>query len=258
MRALLALYPPAWRRRYATEFAALLDEQRPSLGLVLDVVLGAIDAHLDPQLADEGETSLRRRMKDVVMKSLRSSTALTKTVAAAAATVGGLILAGVAAAAAARPEGRSGAYRQTDDLGPFVLVSVMFIAIAAAALSRSGLARGASGLVGAGLSGLGTAAVLVVIAYAVVTGGLGSLWWVLFLGFLLLVAGSAVTGAALAAARAIPAPTAYALIATALAFLFFNTEDARAWLGVPFGLAWSWVGLTVLLRSRAPAALTLT
>lgn len=238
MRALLALYPRAWRRRYAAEFAALLEEQRPSPGLVLDVVLGAIDAHLDPQLADEGETSLRRRMKDVVMKSLRSSTALT--VAAVAASVGGLILAGVAAATAVRPEGWSGAYRQTDDLGPYVLASVVFIAVAAAALSRSGLARGTSGLVGAGLSGLGTAAVLVVIAYAAATGSLGSLWWVVFLGFLLVVAGSVMTGAALAAARAIPAPTAYTLIATALAFLFFNSEDARAWLGVPFGLAWSW------------------
>lgn len=254
MRALLALYPRAWRRRYAAEFAALLDEQRPSPGLVLDVVLGAIDAHLDPQLADEGETSLRRRMKDVVMKSLRSSTALT--VAAVAASVGGLILAGVAAATAVRPEGWSGAYRQTDDLGPYVLASVVFIAVAAAALSRSGLARGTSGLVGAGLSGLGTAAVLVVIPYAAATGSLGSLWWVVFLGFLLVVAGSVMTGAALAAARTIPAPTAYTLIATALAFLFFNTEDARAWLGVPFGLAWSWVGLSVLLRSRVPAALT--
>ena len=258
MRALLALYPRVWRRRYAAEFAALLDAQRLSLGLVLDVVLGAIDAHLDPQLADEDETSLRRRMKDVVMKSLRSSTALTTTVAAAAATVGGLILIGVAATAAARPEGRSGAYRQTDDLGPYVLLCAVFIGIATVALSRSGLARGTSGLVGAGLGALGTSAVLLAIAYAAATGSLGSLWWVVFFGFLFLVAGSAVTGAALAAARAIPAPTAYTLIATAFAFLFFNTEDARAWLGVPFGLAWSWVGLTVLLRSRAPAALTLT
>lgn len=234
----------------------MLDGQPLSPALIFDIVLGAIDAHLDPQLADEGETSLRRRMKDVVMKSLRSSTALA--IAAFAASVGGLILAGVAAAAAARPEGSSGAYRQTDDLGPYVLVSVVLIAIAAAALSRSGLARGTSGLVGASLSGLGTAAVLVVLAYAAATGSLGSLWWVLFLGFLLVVAGSVMTGAALAAARTIPAPTAYTLIATALAFLFFNTEDARAWLGLPFGLAWSWVGLTVLLRSRTPAALTLT
>ena len=77
MRTLLALYPRAWRRRYGAEFAALLDEQGASPGVLLDTVLGAIDAHLDPQLADEGETLLRRRMKDVVMKSLRAGTALT-------------------------------------------------------------------------------------------------------------------------------------------------------------------------------------
>lgn len=76
MRALLAIYPRAWRRRYGAEFAALLEEQRPSPGLVVDVVLGAVDAHLDPQVADDGEPSLRRRMKDVVMNSLRTQRVL--------------------------------------------------------------------------------------------------------------------------------------------------------------------------------------
>ena len=72
MKMLLALYPRGWRRRYAAEFAAVLDEQRPSAGLVIDVVLGAIDAHLDPQVADDGEESRRRRMKGVVMDGLKS------------------------------------------------------------------------------------------------------------------------------------------------------------------------------------------
>ena len=77
MRRLLALYPHAWRRRYGSEFAALLDGQPPSPRLILDVVLGAIDAHLDPQVADNGEESFRRRLKDVNMKGLRSRTVLT-------------------------------------------------------------------------------------------------------------------------------------------------------------------------------------
>jgi len=72
MKRLLALYPRAWRRRYGAEFAALLDEQGVSPGVLLDTVLGAIDAHLDPQVADDGETSVRRRMKDVVMNGLTS------------------------------------------------------------------------------------------------------------------------------------------------------------------------------------------
>lgn len=43
---LLRLYPAAWRDRYADEFAALLDDCPSSPALVLDVVLGALDARL--------------------------------------------------------------------------------------------------------------------------------------------------------------------------------------------------------------------
>ena len=179
-----------------------------------------------------------------------------KTVAAAAAIAGGLIFAGVTAVTVTRPEGRHGSYRHTDDLGPYLLVAAVLFAIAAVAFYRSGLTRGNSGRAGVALIGLGVAAVLGVLAYSVATDGFDSVWWVLFLGFLFILAGSLVTGAALAAARTIPAPTAYTFIATAVLMFLFNTEDGRAWLGVPFGLAWSWVGLTMLLRSRAPAALT--
>lgn len=76
MRALLALYPRAWRRRYAAEFSAVLDAQPPSPALIFDIVLGAIDAHLDPQVAEDGEAPLRRRMKEVVMDGLRSRSVL--------------------------------------------------------------------------------------------------------------------------------------------------------------------------------------
>lgn len=77
MRALLALYPSAWRRRYGSEFAALLDAQPLSPALILDIVLGAIDAHLDPQVAEDGDDPLRRRMKEVVMDGLRSRSVVT-------------------------------------------------------------------------------------------------------------------------------------------------------------------------------------
>lgn len=72
MRALLALYPDPWRRRYGLEFVEMLDAQPPSPAVIFDIVLGAIDAHLDPQVAEEGEGPLRRRMKEVVMDGLRS------------------------------------------------------------------------------------------------------------------------------------------------------------------------------------------
>ncbi len=72
MRALLGLYPGPWRRRYGLEFASMLDAQPPSPALIFDIVLGAIDAHLDPQVAEDGEDLLRRRMKEVVMGGLSS------------------------------------------------------------------------------------------------------------------------------------------------------------------------------------------
>jgi hypothetical protein len=51
LRWLLRLYPPSWRRRYGAEVAALLDEQRLSPLVCLDLVRGAFDARLRPQIA---------------------------------------------------------------------------------------------------------------------------------------------------------------------------------------------------------------
>ncbi len=64
MSWLLRLYPRAWRRRYGDEMAALLAGERRSPRLVLDLVAGAIDARLNPQLTpgsvpEEGDTSMR-------------------------------------------------------------------------------------------------------------------------------------------------------------------------------------------------------
>jgi hypothetical protein len=52
MNWLLHLYPARWRERYGEEFGAVLASQRASLGLALDVLGGAIDAHLYPQIHD--------------------------------------------------------------------------------------------------------------------------------------------------------------------------------------------------------------
>jgi hypothetical protein len=50
MTWLLRLYPASWRARYGEEFALVLQGQRVSLGLLLDVIGGAVDAHLHPQV----------------------------------------------------------------------------------------------------------------------------------------------------------------------------------------------------------------
>jgi hypothetical protein len=47
---LLWLYPPRWRRRYADEFLALVEERGFSVTILFDVLGGALDAWLHPEL----------------------------------------------------------------------------------------------------------------------------------------------------------------------------------------------------------------
>jgi hypothetical protein len=50
---LLRLYPRAWRERYGEELSAQLEAQRPlRIGVVADLVRGALDAHLHPLRRD--------------------------------------------------------------------------------------------------------------------------------------------------------------------------------------------------------------
>jgi hypothetical protein len=50
MRSLVDLYPGRWRERYGDELQYLLDERPPSILDRFDVIRGAVDAHLHPQL----------------------------------------------------------------------------------------------------------------------------------------------------------------------------------------------------------------
>jgi hypothetical protein len=49
MRWLLWLYPRAWRRCYGPEMEALLEETKLTPAVLLDLVRGALDAHLHPE-----------------------------------------------------------------------------------------------------------------------------------------------------------------------------------------------------------------
>jgi hypothetical protein len=70
MKWLLQFYPAAWRRRYGEEFAAILQGQRLSLGLMVDVFGGAVDAWLHPQLRSQGHeiTQGEQTMTNEMMK----------------------------------------------------------------------------------------------------------------------------------------------------------------------------------------------
>ncbi|MBA2273549.1 MAG: hypothetical protein H0W21_06570 [Actinobacteria bacterium] len=54
MRWLVRLYPQCWRNRYGLELEATLEQTRPTPRIVLDLVAGALDAHLHSQLTSEG------------------------------------------------------------------------------------------------------------------------------------------------------------------------------------------------------------
>jgi hypothetical protein len=58
---LLQLYPAAWRARYGDEFAELLAARPPSIRDRFDILTGAIDARLHPQVGADTrpETALR-------------------------------------------------------------------------------------------------------------------------------------------------------------------------------------------------------
>lgn len=66
---LLRLYPEAWRKRYGEEFAAILAGQHASLGLIMDVLGGAVDAHLHPQIqVQQSELTKGDTMTAEIMK----------------------------------------------------------------------------------------------------------------------------------------------------------------------------------------------
>ncbi len=58
MSRLVALYPAEWRARYEDEFRAILAARPPSVGERVDIVRGAVDARMRPQLPG------RQRLRD--------------------------------------------------------------------------------------------------------------------------------------------------------------------------------------------------
>jgi hypothetical protein len=64
MTSLLRLYPRSWRERYEAEFLVLMETRPPSVGDRVDIVRGAVDARLHPQVpgADGSPVDARRRV----------------------------------------------------------------------------------------------------------------------------------------------------------------------------------------------------
>lgn len=70
MKALIRLYPAAWRRRYGEEMARLIDDQPQTIRLTVDLIAGAIDARLNPQLSTEAANAPASKGAKAVMRIL--------------------------------------------------------------------------------------------------------------------------------------------------------------------------------------------
>src|SRR5258708_32222423 len=66
MARLVRLYPAAWRARYGAEYVALLQAQPASPWIVLEVVYGALDAHVRALARRGGARVNRARMSESV------------------------------------------------------------------------------------------------------------------------------------------------------------------------------------------------
>jgi hypothetical protein len=221
MNGLLRLYPAAWRDRYLEEVSDLLAERPPSLRDRFDLIAGAADAWIHPQVA---------------ARPRRETESIVRPVGAAALFVigGGLwTLGGVVQATA--PYGVEG-YKESSGV-MIVIAGVLLTALGAIGRAWSADAsvafrRCAKAMLAFALLMLAPWPILALGFYGHVFATVG---------FGLLLAGTGQLAGLLLAIGA--------LVATS-----FNTESTMAFAAVPFGLAWIAVGVAgAVRRSTSPA-----
>ncbi len=221
MSALVRLYPRAWRERYGAEFLELLADRPASARDRFDILHGALDAWIHPQVratpAANGEP-----------RPLRLTIA-------GPAVVGAILLIASGLATYAAPMGGFG-YKETGALTTVLvggLIAVAFAAVAMARITSAGSGAAAAILAGAFITLLPWPILIVgFLLHAIATVGFGV---ILFLSGRRLMGG--------------------ALTVSALLLTSFNTEDERALLTIPIGLAWILVGL-LAIRLKAPQPIT--
>lgn len=220
MSRLVRLYPAAWRERYEAEFVALLEERPPGMLDRLDVLRGAIDARVHPQLARQpaesaaGPAGLRR--------------------AGAVAAAGGLLWALAGLGFYAAPYVSELGYKDTGSIALLAAIAAGMTGLAAVLLVRRMADRS--------VAMRRSAAVILIGAL-----GLALPWPVVLGGFFSIVIGTLAYG--LIGASRLGA--AYLLVALgALVALGFNTEDHRALMLIPLGAAWVVAGAMTIRNAR--------
>lgn len=169
-----------------------------------------------------------------------------------AAIGGGLLCAVYGSLLALRRPGVPGNYRDSGDLMPWIMAGLVLIVVGLVGLYFRQARRA---------RGLGrTALVLAIVGMPfMAVGGLamtrdgtvaGISGFTLFLpGYLAIIVSLLLFGIASLRTPALPLWAGVLLILTPVLLFLFNTEDARAWLMVPFGAAW--VVLGYVIRSSA-------
>jgi hypothetical protein len=224
MTRLISLYPRAWRGRYEIELRALMAERPPTLEDRLDLVRGALDARLHPQLVpSDSRDSMPGR-------SSRLGWIL--------AVLGGGLWAASGIAFHSAPYNAGLGYKEGGVSILIALAAALATGLAALTVSRSWP---------------GPHVLLSISAAAVLLGALAMPlpWPVVLIGYMTTIFGTLVFG--LVASPRL-GPTGVILGGGALLALMFNTEDARALFLVPFGAAWILLGIVLALRGTPATA----
>jgi hypothetical protein len=232
---LVRLYPPTWRARYGAEFAELLGERPLGVRDGLDVVRGALDARLHPQVA----RATRPR---------RTATVADRLVALAAVIVGCLftIWAGIIVVASPRWGAPSSAGND--------LIAVSYGAAAAATLVAIGVLVSLAWRYGGDLGPIGMLGSILAAAGLIAIGSeAGTIGMVmLVLGTLLLAPGlTALVG------WLVPAAMLGATILMAAAMFGFVSTGGQevVWLSLLIAYGPSWMVLGLGIGRGRPAAL---
>jgi hypothetical protein len=224
MSRLVRLYPRAWRERYEPELVELIAARPPSVADRLDLVRGAIDAWRNPQLVTGTEAPTTGDRPWWPGATL-------------AAIAGGLLAIAGGIGMWAAPMIPWLGYKDSGTPVMILILGLILTAIAAVLVAWSPGSRRA-----------GRIAALAMLVAAL---GMMAPWPVLIVAFFAY--GASAIAFALVRWRGHGEPLAGLIVLGTVALVSLNTEDDRALLAVPFGLAWIAVG-TVLARRRTLVA----
>ncbi len=212
MSRLVALYPGAWRDRYGVEMEDLLSARPPTLAERFDLLFGAFDAWVHPQVrraktaAAEREPGSRASARPTILALLGGSLFVTSGVHLGTS-----------------PYFTAAGYKDSG-LGVALLIAGMLLtSIAALRFATEIAARRAAGVM------VGGAVLTMVPAFPI-----------MLLGFFTYIGGTIALGALLVARRRW---LGLVVVAIGITLPNFNTEDERALAAVPVGILWIVVGI---------------